>query len=128
MAQNAAVAAVRFVALDLVGDALAFPVWWYTAGFLKFLGWLGVQARAQWHTIGLGVWLKNLFVPMFGQTDVWGRIISFFIRLGQIIGRGIWYLATLLLIVVAAVLWVAFPPVLVTLLVFQFAALAAPSP
>lgn len=126
MAQNAAVAAVRFVTLDLVGDALAFPVWWYTAGFLKFLGWLGMQARAQWHTIGLGVWLKNLFVPMFGQADAWGRVISFFMRLGQIIGRGIWYLAALVLIALAAVLWVIFPPALVALLVFQFAALAAP--
>lgn len=127
MAQNAALAAARFVLLDLVGDVVAFPVWWYTRGLAKFLAWCAESARYQWQSIGVGVWLKNLFVPMFGQTDFWGRVISFFLRVFQIIGRGIWFLAAMVLLAVLVVLWVAFPPALVTLLVLQIGGLLMPA-
>lgn len=126
MAQNAAVAAVRFVLLDLIGDFVAFPVWWYTAGIVKCLRWVGRQARYQWQAIGLGIWIKNLFVPMFGQTDVWGRIISFLMRLGQIVGRGVWYLGTLAALAAVVALWIALPPALVVLVVLQVRGLLMP--
>lgn len=34
-----------------------------------------------------GLWLANLFVPMFGQYDFQGWLVSFFMRLVQIIAR-----------------------------------------
>ncbi len=127
MAKNAAVAAARFVVLDLVGDIIAFPLWWYTAGFVKFIGWAGAQASVQWQSIGVGVWLRNLFVPMFGQADVWGRIISFFLRLGQVIVRSVWYAVFLLLLAVLAVAWAVFPPALAALLFLQMRAFLMPA-
>lgn len=127
MAQNAAVAAARFVLLDLLGDVVAFPVWWYTRGFAKFLAWCAGSARYQWQSIGLGVWLKNLFVPMFGQTDLWGRVISFFLRVFQVLGRGLWFLVSLALLAALVALWALFPPALVALVALQVGGLLVPA-
>ena len=39
--------------------------------------------------LAIKVWIKNIFVPMFGMHDWQSRIISFFMRVVQIIGRAI---------------------------------------
>jgi hypothetical protein len=39
-------------------------------------------------TFALGVWMKNLFVPMYGDTEWSGRLISFGIRFVMIFVRG----------------------------------------
>ncbi len=91
----------------LVGEAaldfIYFPVWWYTGG-LRYAGsryfvWLKAGNRA----LAPALWLKNLFVPMFGQTDWQGKIISFFMRLAQILARA---LALIAWVAVSALLWV----------------------
>jgi hypothetical protein len=58
------------------------------------------------------LWLANLFTPMFGQRDWQGRIISFVMRLVQLMGRTIgfcvWVVASFALLVV----WVLALPVI----------------
>lgn len=48
-----------------------------------------------------GIWLANIFVPMFGQFDWQGRIVSFFMRVVQVVVRtgvlAIWLVVCLLL-------------------------------
>ena len=70
-------------------DIVYFPIWWYSVGAKKFLfACLDIIADGN-SNFAPGLWLKNIFVPMFGQTDWQGRIMSFFMRLANVIGRGI---------------------------------------
>ncbi len=124
MAETVGGGAVRFVLVDLIADFVFFPVWWYTAGFVRALrtanGWL-TQTRRM---MAVGLWTKNLFVPMFAQYDVWGRVISFLVRVAMIVGRSIGLLIVVLLLGVFLLAWAFFPPFLAALIVSQVLALA----
>lgn len=74
--------------LEFFLDFLYFPIWWFTGGALraaKFCARLWQDGNLY---LAPGLWLKNLFVPMFGQYDWQGRLMSFFMRLVNIIARG----------------------------------------
>ncbi len=75
---------------DLFFETLSAPLWWFTAGILLVArNALQHIARAAGNA-QISVWIKNLLVPMYGQHDAWGRIISFIIRLANVIGRTLW--------------------------------------
>ena len=99
--------------LTLIKDAfisiIYFPVWWYSRGFLKFVKAMFLSLSSFDNQIGFTLWLKNIFVPLFGQNDFGGRIVSFFVRLGNIIVRGFVVLLYLILIVALIVVWDIFP-------------------
>ena len=71
--------------------------------------------------MGVLLWLKNLFVPMFGQHDWQGRLVSFLIRLVQLIARGIAFVVLVIFLTVALALWATGPLVLFLGLVLNFA-------
>lgn len=73
--------------LCALADALTFPWWWYTRGLRRVLRWAGRTLRGWERAVGLRLWLKSLFVPMFGQTDWQGRIVSFSMRFAVLFGR-----------------------------------------
>lgn len=104
-----AVLAVKYLAVDIVGSFLYFPVWWFTAGAWRMAKICARTVRSQATSFGVAVWLKNLFTPMYGLRDIQGRIISFFMRLFIII----WYSVILLLmsVLMTAVFlaWLALP-------------------
>lgn len=70
-------------------DVLFFPVWWYTRGTQRALVWCGDRIASANDQLAPGLWLKNIFVPMFGQSDLQGRLMSFFMRLMNVIFRTI---------------------------------------
>jgi hypothetical protein len=78
--------------LLLPRDLIYFPFWWYTRGLVRFAKSFINSLRFKWQDLGVGVWIKNLFVPMFGVHDISGRLISFFMRLVNIIGRFFYFL------------------------------------
>lgn len=89
MTMGAFLQTLRAVLIGTLADFLYTPGWWYTRGLWKQLrGVVGSWAARQ-RDLAIDVWLKNLFVPMYGQYDLAGRLISFFMRLAQIVGRGI---------------------------------------
>ena len=89
MAQSNAGLAMRYFFGDFIGGIVLFPVWWYTRGLLVALnGAVGAFASAN-RNIGFTVWLKNLFVPMYGETELSGRLVSFAVRLGVLVFRGL---------------------------------------
>jgi hypothetical protein len=94
------------VVVTLVTDILMFPVWWYSRGLLLMLR--GAQETFVGYVkyFSIDVWIKNLFVPMFGQRDWQSRLISIFMRLVQIVGRsfGLFVVAGLILGVVGVYL------------------------
>lgn len=101
------------------GEIVYFPFWWYSVGFLETLKKLGRFWLGQEQALGFSVWLKNIFVPMYGQYDWAGRLISFFIRVVQIIFRGFVLLFWLIFVLAAAALWLAAPLFLVIAFIFQ---------
>lgn len=78
---------LRFVAFDLVGDLITWPLWWYTVGVRGVLEYLIRQVRAEARRLSLRVWLANLFEPMFGQSDWQGLTISVVVRLIVLVFR-----------------------------------------
>jgi hypothetical protein len=84
-------------------------LWWYTGGIVYFgqFSWNLLQAGN--FRLAPGLWLKNIFVPMFGQVDFQGRMVSFFMRLVNVIGRSIALFFWLLMVLFIFCLWLVFP-------------------
>ena len=99
--------------LDILLDIIYFPVWWYTGGikFVLLKCWDLIKVGNG--RLAPGLWLKNIFVPMFGQWDWEGRIISFFMRLIQVIGRGIALLFWLGFVGLIFCFWLVLPVIIV---------------
>ena len=86
-------------------EIIYFPIWWYSFGFFERLkkNWRFLVQREK--SLGFKIWLKNIFVPMYGQYDITGRIISFLIRSVQVIFRGLLLLVYFLFFIASLVLW-----------------------
>jgi hypothetical protein len=98
---------------EFVLDFFYFPIWWYTAGakraLLKCVGFL----REANSYLAPGLWFKNIFVPMYGQYDWRGRLVSFFMRLVNTIGRTIGLLLWLVIVIILFFIWMIFPVLVV---------------
>lgn len=99
--------------IQFLVDIFYFPVWWYSVGakraFFACINFIG-EANAN---LAPGLWLKNIFVPMFGQTDLQGRITSFFMRLINVIGRGIGLCIWIVVVWILFLVWLSFPALVV---------------
>lgn len=73
----------------------------------------GLRIIRTWRGLALDIWLKNIFVPMYGQRDAASRIISFLMRLVQIIFRFIIMLIMTAFIMLIPVFYLALPVVAV---------------
>lgn len=120
MPERTGVRALKFVTADLVGDLFYFPFWWYTRGFVKTLRATGRRLAGAWLSLGIGVWTKNILVPMFGQRDIPGRLISFFVRLFQIIARAIAYLFMIALNLALVLIYLAIPIFILVMILMTF--------
>ena len=85
-------AILKIIFLDTILDILYFPLWWYSRGMILAIRWVGKSILELENFLGVGIWAKNIFTPMFGQYDLQGRIVSFFMRFFQIIFRSIAFL------------------------------------
>lgn len=79
---------LRLILSELAGGFLALPVWWYGRGLAMMAAWLRRSVREASELFALGVWVRNVFVPMYGETEWSGRLISFLIRVTMIAARG----------------------------------------
>jgi len=107
------------MALEFIIDLIYFPLWWYSSGAkgaLIFCINLIKEANAN---LAPGLWLKNIFVPMFGQWDWQGRIMSFFMRSVNVVFRTIGLLIWVAIMVVVFLLWLAFPGFVVYMLLIS---------
>ena len=95
--------------LEVILDVFYFPLWWYSKGaWYAMRSCFGLLKQGN-ANLAPGLWLANLFVPMFGQFDIQGRIISFFMRLVQIVARTIALVVWLLFCLVLFVVWLVLP-------------------
>ncbi len=95
--------------LEAVLDVLYFPVWWYTKGMGHAILWSVNILKNGNASLAPGLWLKNIFTPMFGQNDWQGRIISFFMRSVNVIGRSIALFVWLLFCIILFIVWLILP-------------------
>ncbi|MEK7680985.1 MAG: hypothetical protein AAB348_02995 [Patescibacteria group bacterium] len=101
------------LALEFLLDFFYFPIWWYTAGALRALKWCLNLFKDGNRNLAPGLWLANIFVPMFGQNDLQGRFISFIMRFFQIIARAIGLAIWLIFCLILSALWLAIPVLIV---------------
>lgn len=109
---------IQRIFFDLLFDFVRFPLWWYTAGTKRALVFAVQLFRDGNLYLAPGLWLKNIFVPMFGQNDLQGRLVSFFMRFINVIGRTIALLVWLLFCIFVFAFWLALP-LLVVYMFFQ---------
>ncbi|NCB20558.1 MAG: hypothetical protein EOM88_01360 [Clostridia bacterium] len=96
-----------------------FPFWWYSKGFIHFVKKVFLFLQEEQKILGVSVWLQNIFVPMYGQYDLAGRAISFFVRLFQIIVRSIVLFIWALISLASVIVWLALPFLLLFTIVYQ---------
>lgn len=107
------------IILESLGKILYFPVWWYSTGLAKRARSLYFFVRDRERNLGFMIWTRNIFVPMYGQSDFAGRTISFFVRLSQVIFRGLALLVYCTLALIMFLLWLFSPILILFLLIFQ---------
>lgn len=117
--ENLALRSVKFIFKDILFDVLSWPVWWYTTGVIKALKRMAATIYQGNQELALSVWVKNIFQPMFGQYDWQGRLISFFIRLFQIIFRSIAFMFWILMAFLGVVFWLVLPIAIVYEILFN---------
>lgn len=97
------------IALDIGGDVLRFPLWWYSEGLRRTIVSIFDGVRGYARKLGVMVWLKNIFTPMFGRYDWQSRLISVFMRAVNVFGRGFVLSAIALMGVVFGVVYLVLP-------------------
>lgn len=118
MANNFVVYGVKILA-ELIKDIIYFPLWWYTQGLVLFSESLIDFLKNKQKSLGLLVWVKNIFKPMYGQQDWQGALISFFMRVIQIIFRGILMLFFAVISIIAFCAWIVLPVFVIYQIIYQ---------
>ena len=117
--QNVAIKSLKFLFVGVIADLGYFPFWWYTTGLKKALFRLLNTISEANREVALSVWVKNLFTPMFGQYDWQSRLISFFMRLVQIIARSVIVFVWFLFACLVFVIWLALPLFIIAQILFN---------
>lgn len=112
-------AVTKLLVVDLLGSVAWFPVWWYTQGLAGVIRKIGAALRYRARAYAFVIWMKNLFVPMYGQNDLAGRAVSIFMRIVVLIGRGIAFVVEALVYVVGLIAWCLWLPAVIFFLLFN---------
>ena len=110
----------KYLVVDLLGDAVQFPFWWYTTGAKKAAIFCWRKIKDIEEGLAWQVWVTNIFRPMFGQYDLAGKLISFFVRVVQIIFRSAAMILVILFFMVLFLIWLTLPIFLIYQIVITF--------
>ncbi len=99
--------------IDALIDIFYFPLWWYSGGAKHALIWCLNLLKYGNQMFAPGLWLQNIFVPMYGQYDWQGRLISFFMRLVQVIVRTFALFIWMWVSVALFFLWLGLPIIVI---------------
>jgi len=108
---------VQRVIWESLFDFFYFPFWWYSSGIKVILKWFVRRVSQANYRLAPFLWFKNIFVPMYGQTDWQGRLVSVFIRTINIFGRFFALVIEVLFYFVVVIVWFALP---ISLILFLF--------
>jgi len=107
------------IAIKLLWEIAFFPLWWYSAGLARLISTLREFLSNRQKELAFLVWVKNIFVPMYGEYDWEGRLISFGVRLVQIIARGIAMLAWIAISLAVLLVWLLLPAAVIWQIFYQ---------
>ena len=122
MAQKVTAGLFRDVLLDIIREILYFPIWWYTKGLAMAANFSWQRIKNMEVRLGVKVWVVNIFKPMFGQHDIAGVLISFFMRIFQIIGRTLVLILWTVIMILVFFVWIVLPFFVVLGIILNFAA------
>lgn len=111
----------KLLFIDLLGSVAWFPIWWYTIGLRRLVDFAIRSIRFQAKKYGLAIWIRNFFVPMYGQYDITGRLVSVFMRFVVLIWRS--FALAIESVIYAAIIcvWAVALPILIALVVTSIA-------
>ncbi|MFA5413842.1 MAG: hypothetical protein WC348_04920 [Patescibacteria group bacterium] len=109
MVQKVTSGLIRDVFLDIIREILYFPIWWYTKGLAMAANFSWQRIKNMEVRLGVKVWVVNIFKPMFGQRDIAGVLISFFMRIFQIIGRMLVLILWTVIMILVFFVWIVLP-------------------
>lgn len=109
----------KFILSETVGSVLRFPMWWYSDGLLRLSKWIVQQLNYRWRAYAFAIWIRNMFVPMYGQYDWSGRLVSFVMRVVVLIGRGIGLMGEALGYFLLSLVYVLLPPLALIMAVYS---------
>lgn len=115
--------ALQRIIIDVLVHVLLFPFWWITANVWRTLRFIADMIRTGNEELAPWLWLRNVFVPMFGQTDIQGRIVSVVMRLVNVVFRVIFLALWSAVSVCMGLVWLSVPVLLVFFLTWQFPSL-----
>ena len=86
---------------------------WYVGGFFTLYGlWLRL-VRACERRLAIRINVRFLFQPLYQERNIVGYVLGFLYRFVKICVGGTLYFGTFALVIVAYVIWAAFPLVLI---------------
>ena len=98
---------------DVLLDALLAPIWWYTEGLANVLRFFARDAAYGANVIGIGIWTRALFKPMYGERSWQGRIVSFVMRFIVLVWDSMIYMILIAFLLVFVIAWILVPPLVV---------------
>ena len=101
---------IKFIITDPILEILYFPFWWYTKGLKNAAFSLRDNVYKLARSLALRLLLANMFKPMFGQYSFCGRIISFFMRVLQLVVYLILFIIGAAILLVLFFAWLAILP------------------
>ena len=110
---------LRAVLADLFKGVFFFPVWWYSRGLVSTARFCVDTIQNQARELSVSIWLKNLFVPMYGSYDIAGRLISFVVRSAQVAVRSLFLAVYAVGVFILFIVYLVLPVVSVSQLLFQ---------
>jgi hypothetical protein len=110
----------NIVVTDFFGSLLRFPVWWYGKGLIGVISGCAVELRYRAESYGFRIWIRNFFVPMYGQHDLTGRLVSVVMRSVVLFGRSIAFVIEVLLCGVWIFGWMIILPLFIVLFFANF--------
>lgn len=105
--------------LEAFLDVFYFPLWWYTGGVKHAAVWSANLFKRGNRRLAPGLWLRNIFIPMYGQYDAWGKIISFFMRAVQVALRSFLLFVWLLVCLALFTGWLMIPFLIIAGIIFS---------
>jgi hypothetical protein len=118
--QNFILVLLKFSLVNFFRNIVYWPFWWYTKGLSLVFKSIVKMIAGAFDGLALGVWIVNIFKPMYSQYDITSRIISFFMRLIQIIVRTIAMLIMTVIFVSLFLAYLAIPPLTIWMLIYSY--------
>ncbi|MFA7662440.1 MAG: hypothetical protein WCX88_00805 [Patescibacteria group bacterium] len=109
MKQNFIFSTIKVTVIDILLDIIHFPVWWYSSGFIKTLKVCGLSIQNSYHDSAIGILLRNMFKPMYGEYSFTGRVISFFARIFILLFKLIQLVIWIVVLLATLLLWLGLP-------------------